>query len=123
MDCKLCEYSTKLKADWKKHIQTKYHIKCVELEDMRKCHETEISNMRKCHEIEISNMRKSPKYDSIDDVKTVFYLNSMFLNETKKEYELQDFGKWIFRNRLVCKSISLLHISYTEPIYRYLRKK
>jgi hypothetical protein len=94
MDCKLCEYSTKLKADWRKHIQTKYHIKCVELENMRKCHETEIADMRKC-----------PKYDSIDDVRTVFYLNSMFLNETKKEYELQDFGKWIFRNRLVCKSI------------------
>ena len=111
-NCELCEYSTKLRADWSKHVNTKYHLKCVELadmrkshEDMRKSHETEIANMRKSHEMEIADLKKSPRYDSIEDVMTTFFLNAMFMNQTKKDYELQDFGKWIIKNRIVCKSI------------------
>jgi hypothetical protein len=48
----------------------------------------------------------TPNYDSIEDVRTAFFLNAMFMNQTKKEYELQDFGKWIINNRKVCKSIN-----------------
>jgi hypothetical protein len=138
--CELCDYSTKLKSDFKKHLVTRCHLICAETIELRKRHddlkrrhdemierhdemrkrqneiierreesrrklETEIDELRKNHQKEMADMRKSPKYDSIEDVRTGFFLNSMFLNETKKEYDLQDFGKWVVKNRFVCKEI------------------
>ena len=105
--CELCDYSTKLKGDMKKHNETKYHIKCVEFDIQRKSHETEMDAMRKSHAQEIADLKKTPGYDSIEDVRTAFFLNSMFMNQTKKDYELQDFGRWIVMNRMVCKSFQL----------------
>lgn len=67
-------------------------------------YEAKINDMRKRYETEIADLKKSPKYDSIEDVRSSFFLNAMFMNQTKKEYELQDFGKWIVNNRKICKS-------------------
>jgi hypothetical protein len=116
-NCELCDYSTKLRADWNKHVNTKIHIHIqIQINDMRKRMEDlktrhdemkeRHDEMRKRHD-EIVQRRedKSPRYDSIDDVRSAFFLNSMFMNQDKKDYKLQDFGKWIVMNRMVCKSI------------------
>lgn len=104
-NCELCEYSTKLRADWNKHINTKSHI---HMTNVIQKYEIQISNMTNVinqQKQEIADMKKSPKYDSIEDVRSSFFLNAMFMNQTKKEYELQDFGRWIINNRMVCKSL------------------
>ena len=98
--CELCGYSTKLRGDWNKHLNTKNHINITRIV-------SDMTNVIEQKDKEIADLKKTQKYDSIEDVRTAFFLNSMFMNQTKKDYELQDFGRWIVMNRMVCKSFQL----------------
>jgi hypothetical protein len=80
-------------------------LKCIEIINLKKQHIIELENIIQQKDQEISDLKKSPRYDSIEDVRSSFFLNAMLMNQTKKEYELQDFGKWIVNNRMVCKLI------------------
>jgi len=103
--CECCDYSTNLKTDWSKHLTRTSHIDKVTIENLTriltdlttKLEEEKIKNKK----LEENVMTKS--HDTIDDVRTDFFVKAMKMNTVKKQFHLQEFGRWIILNRLVCK--------------------